>query len=62
MSTQLPGFSLQVTIQIKPEDVNKFLDEFKTVFELVTAERQCVFFEVYQSPETPGTISWVEHW
>ena len=62
MSTQLSGFSLQVTIQIRPEDVNKFLGEFTTVFQLVTAEPQCVFFEVYQSPESPGTISWVENW
>lgn len=56
------GFSLHVTVYIAPEDVPKFMEAYKPVFDMVIGEPECVFFEVYQSPEDPGTISWVENW
>ncbi|GAB7340880.1 hypothetical protein MBLNU457_7235t1 [Dothideomycetes sp. NU457] len=62
MSTTTPGFSLQITVHIKPENVERFLQEFNPIFELVIREPECVLFEVFQSPEDPGTLSWVENW
>ncbi|KAM5368032.1 hypothetical protein ACJZ2D_009746 [Fusarium nematophilum] len=56
------GISLHVTIYIKPDDVPKFFEYFKPVYDKVTAEPECTFFEVYQSPEDPGTLHWVENW
>ncbi|KAL4928966.1 putative quinol monooxygenase [Aspergillus undulatus] len=55
------GISIQMTVTLKPEDVRTFWDAFRPVFEKVTAEPECTFFEVYQSEE-PGTISWTENW
>lgn len=65
MATQLPGldrFSLQVTIYIQPENVAKFFQEFKPIFEKVWAEPECVYFEVFQDAADPGKISWIENW
>ncbi|KAF4462106.1 hypothetical protein FALBO_11086 [Fusarium albosuccineum] len=56
------GISLHVTIHINPDDVDKFFTYFKPVYDKVTAEPECTFFEVYQSPEDPGTLHWVENW
>ena len=65
MAAQLPDldrFSLQVTVYFKPEDVPKFFEHFKSIFEKVTAEPDCVYFEIFQDPEDPGKISWIENW
>jgi hypothetical protein len=59
---KLEGFSLQVKIYLAPEDVEKWLAAFKPIFELVSAEPDCLFFELYQDPEHPGNINWVENW
>jgi quinol monooxygenase YgiN len=56
------GLSLHVTIHIAPENLPKFWEAFKPVYDKVIAEPECTFFEVYQSPEEPGTLSWVENW
>lgn len=56
------GISLQVTVHITPEKVAKYLEAFKPVYQKVIAEPECKFFEVYQSEEEPGTLSWVEDW
>ncbi|CRG89204.1 hypothetical protein PISL3812_06240 [Talaromyces islandicus] len=61
-SSDFHGISLQVTITIAPENVPKFLEAFKPAYDKVTAEPECTFFELYQSPESPGVISWVENW
>ncbi|KAL4804407.1 hypothetical protein BDV18DRAFT_30877 [Aspergillus unguis] len=58
----LHGVSLHITAQVSPEDVPKFLAAFVSVYDQVIAEPECTFFEVYQSPDDPGTISWVENW
>ncbi|KAI0395425.1 hypothetical protein F5Y17DRAFT_456987 [Xylariaceae sp. FL0594] len=65
MSRKIPyssGLSLHVTVYISPKDIDTFLELFKDVFDKVTAEPECLFFEMYQSPEEPGKISWVENW
>jgi quinol monooxygenase YgiN len=56
------GISLHVTIYIAPENVEAFFAAFKPVYDKVIAEPECVFFEMYQSPDEPGKISWVENW
>ncbi|KAI1169681.1 hypothetical protein F4777DRAFT_596405 [Nemania sp. FL0916] len=56
------GMSLHVTVVIAPENVDRFFQAFKPVFDKVTAEPECLFFEVYQDPQSPGIISWVEDW
>lgn len=58
----MSGFSLHVKIFIDPSNVDKFFELFKPVYEQVIAEPECRFFEVYQSPDEPGTLSWVENW
>lgn len=61
-TSHYPGISLQVTVTIAPENAAKFIELFTPVYEKVTAEPECTFFEVYQSPENPGVFSWVENW
>ncbi|KAI1738919.1 hypothetical protein F4680DRAFT_449381 [Xylaria scruposa] len=56
------GWSLHVTVYIAPENIDRFLAAFKPVFDKVIAEPECLFFEMYQSPQEPGKISWVENW
>ncbi|KAI0842656.1 hypothetical protein F5Y06DRAFT_132281 [Hypoxylon sp. FL0890] len=56
------GISLHVTVHLAPENVERFLVAFKAIFDVVVAEPECLFFEVYKSVEEPGKISWVENW
>ncbi|KAK5652676.1 hypothetical protein OQA88_10270 [Cercophora sp. LCS_1] len=56
------GVSLHATVQIAPENVTSFLEWGKQIVAVVTAEPLCHFFELYQSIEDPGVISWVENW
>jgi hypothetical protein len=58
----MPGLSLHATVHIKPEDVPQFMEQARYIFDKVVSEPECVFFELYQSPEDPGTFSWVENW
>ncbi|KAI8633767.1 hypothetical protein F5Y19DRAFT_252303 [Xylariaceae sp. FL1651] len=65
LSRKMPfasGLSLHVTVYIAPENVNRFMAAFKPVFDKVVAEPECLFFEMYQSSQEPGKISWVEDW
>ena len=59
---QLDRFSLQVTVYISESDVPAFFEHMKPVFAHVTAEPECLYFELFQDPADPGTISWVENW
>lgn len=56
------GISLQVTVHIAPENVDKFFAAFKPVFDAVCAEPELTFFELYRDPDEPGKLSWVENW
>lgn len=58
----LPGLNAQATATVKPDDVGAFLKELRPIFEKVTAEPECISFEVYQSTENPGVIHLVENW
>ncbi|KAL1986003.1 hypothetical protein VTN96DRAFT_7138 [Rasamsonia emersonii] len=62
MSSSFNGVSLHVSITIAPENVPKFFEAFKPVYDKVIAEPECTFFEVHQSPDEPGVLSWVENW
>ncbi|KAI1824580.1 hypothetical protein F4861DRAFT_505502 [Xylaria intraflava] len=62
MSSPTSGWSLHVTVYIAPENIDGFLAAFKPVFDRVTAEPECLFFEMYHSPQEPGKLSWVENW
>jgi hypothetical protein len=54
--------SLHVTFHIDPSNVPAFLKALKPAYDAVIAEPECVFFEVYQSPTTPGQIKFIENW
>jgi len=56
------GFSLIATVYIAPENVDKFLEHLQVVFDTITANPECEFFQVYRSPSEPGVLSWVEDW
>lgn len=62
MSTPTSEISLHVQVTIDPKDVPAFVEAMTPIFDIVTAEPNCTFFEIYQSMEDPGTISWVENW
>ncbi|KAK3693183.1 hypothetical protein B0T22DRAFT_476023 [Podospora appendiculata] len=61
-SESTKGFTIFVTVSIAPENVDKFLDVIKPVFERITSLPECEFFEIYSTPEEPGTFSWIEDW
>ncbi|KAL5399866.1 hypothetical protein PMIN03_012601 [Paraphaeosphaeria minitans] len=54
--------SLQVTFHIDPSNVEAFLKALKPAYDGVIAEPECVFFQVFQSAETPGKIKFIENW
>ncbi|KAJ5673518.1 hypothetical protein N7507_002645 [Penicillium longicatenatum] len=56
------SFSLHVKVYIDPSNVEKFLEHFKPVYDAVVKEPECRFFELYQDPADPGTLTWVENW
>ena len=57
-----PGLSLHVTLHIDPSQLSGFFAALKPCYDAVTAEPECVFFEVYQDPNVPGKIHFVEDW
>jgi quinol monooxygenase YgiN len=56
------GVSVHVQVTIAPENVGAYLELMKEVLKHVTAEPECTFFEVYQDPEKPGVLKWIENW
>ena len=56
------GCVLQVTIYVSPEQVPKFFGAYKVVYDACISEEECTLFAVYEDPEEPGKLSWVEHW
>ena len=57
-----PTLSLHMKITIDPSNLTEFFTLFKPVYEAVIAEPECIFFEVFQNPATPGELKWIEHW
>ena len=56
------GISLQVSITVAPENIDKFLAALKPCYDAVTAEPDCTFFEVFHDMDTPGHFRFVENW
>jgi quinol monooxygenase YgiN len=54
--------SLHVDIWIDPSNLAKWFEEFQKTFDLVVAEPECTYFEVFQDPDEPGHLRWVENW
>ncbi|PYH88631.1 hypothetical protein BO71DRAFT_435573 [Aspergillus ellipticus CBS 707.79] len=54
--TPRSGFTIQVSIFIGPETLEKFLFAFKPIHEKTIAKPQCVFFEAYQAQHYLGHI------
>ena len=59
---QKTGINLHLTITVAPENAQVFLSHFKPVFDAVTAEPECTYFEVFRDPSEPGTFLVVENW
>lgn len=59
---ELDGFSLHVSVRIAPSDVGDFFAAFQPAFEAISAEPECLYFEVFQDPDRIGKICWIENW
>jgi quinol monooxygenase YgiN len=62
MASNSQGISLQITVHIAAENLSKFREAFKPVYDNVIMEPDCTYFEVFHSHEEPGTLSWIENW
>jgi quinol monooxygenase YgiN len=63
MSTQAePPLFLHVAIQVAPKDVPAFLEALKPCWQACVNEPECLFFDVTQDPENPGSFRFVEAW
>ncbi|OJJ72285.1 hypothetical protein ASPBRDRAFT_109870, partial [Aspergillus brasiliensis CBS 101740] len=49
-------------LHLDPEDLPKFWAAFELTYKAVTAEPEITFFELYQTPDSPGAISWVDNY
>lgn len=56
------GISVHVSITVAPSDIDAFLLALKPVYDAVTAEPECTYFEVFHSLEEPGAFRFVENW
>ena len=57
-----PVFILTVKIFLAPENVAKFFEHFKPVYEKALAAPECVYFLVGQNSSEPGVMQWTEGW
>ncbi|KAL4919195.1 hypothetical protein BDW62DRAFT_200076 [Aspergillus aurantiobrunneus] len=55
----LPGISIHVTVLIAEHNLGKWFEAARPAFERLIAEPECTFFEIYQSQDNPGELSWV---
>ncbi|KAF2224418.1 hypothetical protein BDZ85DRAFT_260930 [Elsinoe ampelina] len=56
------GFTLFVNVTVKPDQVDEFLKHFYEAFEKVSAEPECLSFEVFRYQDEPNHFKWVENW
>lgn len=56
------GFTLVITTTVQPDKVDEFLGHFWHVFKLVSAEPECLSFELFRFPDEPNKLKWVENW
>ncbi|EON64779.1 hypothetical protein W97_04012 [Coniosporium apollinis CBS 100218] len=55
-------FALHVTIQVAPHNADAFLEALRPAWAGCVAEKENLFFDVFQDPETPGRFQFVEVW
>ncbi|UNI20500.1 hypothetical protein JDV02_006580 [Purpureocillium takamizusanense] len=56
------GLSVHISLFIAPENVSRFFEAFKPVYEKTLAEPECLFIEAYLASDDPGHIRLVENW
>ncbi|KAG8159203.1 hypothetical protein KVR01_010864 [Diaporthe batatas] len=56
------GFTLIVNITVKEGKLDEFLEHFWKAFKLVSAEPECLSFEVFRYPGEPNKLKWIENW
>lgn len=56
------GFSLIVTVTIQPDKYDEWLKYSWETFKHVTAEPECLSFEMFSVPGEPNKVKWVESW
>jgi len=61
-ATATPQLSLHVTIQVAPENAEAFLAALRPTWAGCSSEPECLFFDVFQDPKTPGLFRFVELW
>jgi quinol monooxygenase YgiN len=54
--------TLFVEFRVEPKDVPAFKDAHRPVWAACAAEPECLFFDVFQDPETPGRFRFVGVW
>ena len=62
MSYTGPSYSVHLTLYIDPDQLPTFFSALKPLNEAVCAEPECIFIEIYQSPDKPGVFKVVENW
>lgn len=56
------GISGHVTITVLPENSAKFLQLSRPVFDAISSEPKCLYFEIFESAEQKGKFRIVENW
>lgn len=56
------GFTLIVNTTVQEGKLDEFLEHFWKVFKLVSAEPECLSFEVFRYPGEPNKLKWIENW
>ncbi|KUJ15081.1 uncharacterized protein LY89DRAFT_751786 [Mollisia scopiformis] len=54
--------TLFVTIQVDPSNIEKFKEAHRPVWKACSEEPECLLFDVFQDPESPGRFRFVEVW
>lgn len=62
MSTPKKQLTLFVTFQVAPKDIEAWKAAHRPVWAACAAEPECLLFDVFEDPETPGRFRLVEVW
>ncbi|KAF2174205.1 hypothetical protein M409DRAFT_16472 [Zasmidium cellare ATCC 36951] len=54
--------TLFVTFHIKPDLIEDFLSAHRPVWAACAREPQCLLFDVFRDPQTPGKFRFIEVW
>ncbi|KAI9713181.1 MAG: hypothetical protein M1820_001166 [Bogoriella megaspora] len=62
MSAQQKQLTLFVTFQVAPESIDAWLEAHRPVWAACAKEPECLLFDVFQDPQSPGKFRLVEVW